>query len=67
VSVHGTRDHVTYQRMRCAGHVARTVLGAEEMRTGCWWGDMRERDHLEDLGVNRRIILKWICKKDGEA
>jgi len=37
------------------------------MRTGCWWGDMRERDHLEDLGVNK-IILKWICKKrDGEA
>jgi hypothetical protein len=21
---------------------------------------MRERDHLEDLGVNERIILRWI-------
>ena len=23
-----------------------------------WWGDQRERDHLEDLGVDGRVILK---------
>jgi hypothetical protein len=28
-----------------------------------WWGDLRERDHLKDLGLNGRIILKWIFKK----
>jgi len=22
-----------------------------------WWGDLRERDHLEDLGEDMRIIL----------
>jgi len=32
------------------------------------WGDTRERDHLEDLGIDGNIILKWIFKKwDGEA
>jgi hypothetical protein len=27
-----------------------------------WWGDPRERDHLEDSGEDRKIILKWIFK-----
>jgi hypothetical protein len=31
--------------------------------TGPWWGSLRERDHIEDLGVDGRIILKWIFKK----
>jgi hypothetical protein len=30
---------------------------------GVWWGDLRERDYLEDLDVDGRIILKWIFKK----
>jgi hypothetical protein len=28
-----------------------------------WWGDLRERVHLEDQDVNRRVILKCIFKK----
>jgi len=30
--------------------------------TGFWCGNLRERDHLEDPGVDERII-KWIFRK----
>jgi hypothetical protein len=33
-----------------------------EMHTGFWRRNLRERDHLEDIGVDVRIILKWIFK-----
>jgi len=33
------------------------------VRTGFWWGNLREIDHLEDVGLEGRIILKWIFKK----
>jgi len=27
------------------------------------WGNLRERDHLEDPGLDGRIILTWIFRK----
>jgi hypothetical protein len=32
------------------------------VHTGFWWGDLNEREHSEDLGVDGRTILKWILK-----
>jgi hypothetical protein len=52
--------------MRWAGHVA--CMGKREVHTGFWWGDLREGDHLGDLGIDGRIISKWIFKTwDREA
>ena len=33
------------------------------MHTGLCWGNLRERDHLEDPGIDGRIILRWIFRK----
>ena len=49
------------RRMRWAGHAAR--WRRREAYTGFWWGKLRERYHLEDAGVDGRIILRWIFRK----
>jgi hypothetical protein len=38
-------------------------MGRGGMHTGVWWGNLKERDYLEDSGVDRRIILNWIFRK----
>jgi len=48
-------------RMRWARHVA--CIRRREAYTGYWWGSLMVRDHLEDPGVDRRIILRWILRK----
>jgi len=53
------------RRMRWAGHVAR--MGRGEAYVGSWWGNLRERDHLEGRGVNGRKILRWIFRKWNEG
>jgi hypothetical protein len=40
------------RKMKWAGHVAR--VGRGEVYTGFWWGNLRERDHLEDSGLGGR-------------
>jgi len=45
------------------------LWGREEVYKGFWWGYLKDRDHLEDPNVNRRIILRWVFRKwdRGEA
>jgi len=44
----------------------RNVARAGERRSiyiGVRWGNLTERDHFEDQGVDGRIILRWIFRR----
>jgi len=43
----------------------RHVWGAGELYTAFWWGNLRERGHFEDPGLDGKIILGWILRKWG--
>ena len=47
--------------MRWARHVAEG--GTVEACTKFRWGNLRERDHLEDQGIEGRIILRLNFRK----
>jgi hypothetical protein len=47
---------IKQRRMRLAVHVAK-------VHTRFWWGNPKERDHMEDRDRDWRIILKWILRK----
>ena len=47
-------------KSRTAGGGCSSYGGRGEVHTGFWWGNLRKRDHLEDPGVEERILLRWI-------
>jgi len=40
-----------------------STRGGEEWCMQGWWGNLRGRDHLEDTGVDGRIIIRWIFRQ----
>ena len=40
-------------------------MGEEGNAQVFWWGNLKERDHSEDLSVVGRLILKCILKGTG--
>ena len=45
------------------GGTCNTYGGREDVYTGFCWGNLRERDQLEDPGVDGRVVLTWIFRK----
>jgi hypothetical protein len=37
-------------------------MGQKEMDTRFWWGDLKETECQEDIGIDGRIILKWLLE-----
>jgi hypothetical protein len=47
--------------MRCSGHVGH--MGRGEAYSAFCWGNLREKYHWGDPGIDGRIILRWIFRK----
>jgi hypothetical protein len=44
------------------GVACSTYGGRGDVRTGLGWGHLKERDHLENPGIDERRILRWIFR-----
>jgi hypothetical protein len=51
---------IKLRRTRRVGHVA--CMGKEQVYSGFWWRNLRKRAHLEDPGIDGRI-LRWTFRK----
>jgi hypothetical protein len=52
---------IKWRRIRWVGHWH--IGGRGEEYTGFWWGNLREKEHLDNPGVDGRIISRWIFRK----
>jgi hypothetical protein len=44
------------------GRTCSACRGRVKAYTGIWWGNLRERNHLGDPGLDGRIVLRWIFR-----
>jgi hypothetical protein len=42
-------------------------MGDRRTYTGFLWGNLKERDHLRDPGVDGRIRLRWVFRMRGDV
>jgi hypothetical protein len=49
-------------KKRVIGNACNTY-GKKRGEKGFCWGNLRDGNHLENVGVGGRIILKWIFRK----
>jgi hypothetical protein len=52
------------KRMSCAGYMAH--MSERTNITGVWWGNLKERDYLEDPGIGRRTILECTLNRQDD-
>jgi hypothetical protein len=45
------------------GGACSTYGGEERCMQGVLWGNVSERGHSEDIGVDGQLILRWIFRK----
>jgi hypothetical protein len=62
-----TRDQETGHWMRLHSEefliCTAWAIKVKNVHTGFWWGDLKKRDHFEDLFLDGTIILKRMFKK----
>jgi hypothetical protein len=37
------------------------LWGRREIRSGFWWGNLRGKEHLEDIGIDVKMDLEAAC------
>jgi hypothetical protein len=52
---------IKLRRMRWVEHVA--CKGPEDVHIEFLWVNLREKDYLEEPGIDGRIILSWIFRR----
>jgi len=40
------------------------IWGKGEVNPEFWWGNLTERDHTQNLGIDGRTIWKWISTNE---